>query len=105
MSQTEEQRRAQNALRQRRLRDLRDAANRCRTCGAPAAISKRTGRLAKQCDRHLSVDKERKAIVEMPWLADPEVPDPDDDMSGCVRLPWIGKPTPEFVPLPWGEPE
>lgn len=46
----------------RYLRAGRDAKRQCRTCGEPAAVSKRTGRVAKQCEIHLKCDIGRKMI-------------------------------------------
>lgn len=57
-------RRKANARRQAQRRMGRDKKKQCRTCGKPAAMSKRTGRLAKQCKTHLSVDAERKTPKE-----------------------------------------
>jgi hypothetical protein len=100
MSKSPEERRKQNAARQAKLRASRDAAGLCRTCGAPAAISARTGRLAKQCGIHLGVDKARKTPEELIWEQDQEQIDESDDLSGCYRLPWIGRPSPS-IPLVW----
>lgn len=59
-------RRKQNAERQREIREARDKAKQCRTCGAPAVVSERTGMLTKQCRRHLGMDVARKAIYILP---------------------------------------
>lgn len=55
------------ADRQRRIRSERDAKRQCRTCGAPAVVSERTGALAKQCARHLGCDVGRKLIYPLAW--------------------------------------
>jgi hypothetical protein len=102
MSKTDEERRKDNAARQATLRARRDAAGECRTCGAPAVVSARTGRLAKQCSRHLAADKERKEVLELTWV-EPEVhteDQADDELAGCYRLPWIGAPS-ATIPLYW----
>lgn len=67
----EKARRKKNADRQARIRERRDAAGQCRTCGEPAAVSDRTGKLAKQCRRHLKLDTERHAVIELPWFGRP----------------------------------
>lgn len=59
-------RRKQNAERQRQIRAERDRKKQCRTCGAPAARSARTGQLTRQCERHLDLDVARKAIYILP---------------------------------------
>lgn len=59
-------RRRNNAALQRRVREQRDRDGKCRTCGDPAAISERTGKLTKQCDRHLKMDVARKEIYILP---------------------------------------
>lgn len=57
-----------NAERQAKLRIRRDREGLCRTCGDPAVMSKRTGRLARQCKEHLKVDRERKEVVPLRWI-------------------------------------
>ena len=59
--------RKKNAQRQRELRADRDAKGQCRTCGDPAVVSERTGRLAKQCAVHLGCDVRRKDVYVLPW--------------------------------------
>lgn len=61
------------ADRQRRIRSERDAKKQCRTCGAPAVVSKRTGQLAKQCERHLDLDQNRKHPYVLAWEVDDDV--------------------------------
>jgi hypothetical protein len=60
-------RRKQNAERQREIRADRDRRKQCRTCGAPAVVSERTGELTKQCQRHLDLDVGRKAVYILLW--------------------------------------
>lgn len=67
-------RRKRNAERQRVLRERRDRKKLCRTCGAKAVKSSRTGNLTKSCRIHLGKDLERKGVVELPWLADKSRP-------------------------------
>lgn len=67
----ERARKRQNAERQARLREIRDANGQCRTCGRPAVRSKRTGKLSRQCRRHLKVDNDRKGVVELAWSRRP----------------------------------
>jgi len=55
-----------NAERQRELRAERDRNKQCRTCGAPAVVSERTGLLTKQCQRHLDLDLARKEVYILP---------------------------------------
>jgi len=55
------------ADRQRRIRSARDRKKRCRTCGDPAVMSERTGKLAKQCARHLGCDANRKKPYLLAW--------------------------------------
>jgi len=65
-------RRKRNARRQRELREERDKAKKCRACGRPVAISKKTGLPARQCRRHLGRDSKRKdrerAAVPLRWI-------------------------------------
>lgn len=55
---------------QQQLRKSRDAKKQCRICGKPAAVSKKTGKIAKLCKRHLAVDAHRKVIRALHWLGD-----------------------------------
>lgn len=66
--------RKRNAKRQRALRKERDRLKQCRQCGAPAVMSNRTGKLAKQCADHLSADSKRKSpdrVYPLRW--DPDI--------------------------------
>jgi hypothetical protein len=63
--------RRSNAERQAKLRANREALGLCRTCGLPAAYSKRTGKLSRSCRWHLKVDLARKAVVELTWSKRP----------------------------------
>lgn len=56
----------QNAQHQREIRAVRDRDGLCRTCGDPAVVSDRTGRLTKQCRRHLGLDVARKEVYILP---------------------------------------
>jgi hypothetical protein len=67
----ERARKRANAERQAKLREIRDAAGLCRTCGRPATHSERTGKLARQCKKHLKVDNQRKAIILLTWSRRP----------------------------------
>ncbi len=68
MADRKETNRKKNAARLRKVRAERDAKGLCRTCGLPAVVSKRTGRLARQCSRHLDGDIERKSTYVLAWL-------------------------------------
>jgi len=69
-------RRYRNAKRQRVLRAYRDKHKLCRTCGAKAVKSKRTGEVSKQCGRHLRSDADRKltSYNELSWDSKPAGP-------------------------------
>lgn len=67
----EKARKKSNAERQAKLREARDAAGLCRTCGRPATNSERTGKLSKQCTKHRKLDNERKAAIPLTWSARP----------------------------------
>lgn len=85
-----------NAKRQRDIRAQRDRDGQCRTCGAPATHSKRTGKLARQCSTHLDCDIRRKDIYILP-ASETEYP-----------LEWAppdGRKNRRQYPLPWFEPE
>lgn len=62
--------RKKNAQYQRMVRAERDRRKQCRTCGKPAAVSQRTGRLTKQCQAHLDTDVRRKEIYILPMQSD-----------------------------------
>jgi hypothetical protein len=76
------------AVRKRRIREDRDAHGKCRTCGEPAAVSKLTGQLAKQCKKHLACDVGRKLRVVGYML----------DGSDKYPLTWHGRPSREYPP-------
>lgn len=50
----------ENANRMALLRKERKREGRCYVCGETAAVSDRTGRVARLCDRHLAMDASRK---------------------------------------------
>jgi hypothetical protein len=68
-----------NAERQAKLRERRDAARQCRTCGRPVTVVVKpdgTERVPKQCNDHLGADARRKvSVIPLPWKGRPSAPE------------------------------
>lgn len=67
----EQKRRERNRWRMARVREQLRKERKCRQCGRPVAKSERTGKLSRQCRKHLLEERARKTPPELPWEETP----------------------------------